>query len=89
MQKIFFISIVITFLFCLFKFLEMKYLENDLKPLKFYVRDAFIVFSSSLIATYVCFHLDSSITDFFNVITENKSFNTGGVTEIFTDAPGF
>jgi hypothetical protein len=88
MQQVFLISILITFLFCLFKFLEMKYLENELKPLKFFVRDALIVFSSSLVVTYGCFHLDGSITDFFNVMTKNKSLNIGS-TEIFTDAPGF
>lgn len=88
MQKVLLISILITFLFCLFKFLEMKYLENELKPLKFFVRDAMIVFSSSIVATYACFHLDSSITDFFNVITENKNLSIAS-TEIFTDAPGF
>jgi len=66
----------------------MKYLENELKPLKFFVRDAIIVFSSSIVATYVCFHLDSSITDFFNVITESKNLSVAS-TEIFTDAPGF
>jgi hypothetical protein len=88
MQKTVLISIIVTVLFCFFKFFEMKYLEDDLKPLKNYVRDACIVFFSSFIASYVCFHLDSSITDFFNVITENK----GALVmqpQIFTDNPGF
>ena len=88
MEKVFVMSIFITFLFCVFKFLEMKYLEKEWKPLKFVVRDAIIVFICGSIASFVFIHLDSSISDFFNVVTDNKTLNTNAV-QIFTDAPGF
>ena len=89
MQKILLISFCITFLFSFFKFIEMKYLENgELKPLKYFVRDAVIVFSSSLVTTYTCMHLDGSITNFFNLLTDTKTINIAA-TEIFTDMPGF
>lgn len=88
MEKIFIISTIITFLFCLVKFIEMKYLDKELKPLKFLVRDAVIVFVCSLAAALFVFNMDGSITDFFNVLTDTKTLNTA-TTQIFTDEPGF
>jgi multisubunit Na+/H+ antiporter MnhB subunit len=88
MEKIFIISTIITFLFCLVKFIEMKYLDKEFKPLKFLVRDAVIVFVCSLAAALFVFNMDGSITDFFNVLTDTKTLNTA-TTQIFTDEPGF
>jgi hypothetical protein len=67
------------------KFIEK---EKELKPLKFFVRDALIVFISALIASFVYFNLNSSISDFMNTVTETKVLRTGA-TEVFTDVPGF
>lgn len=88
MEKVFLISIIITFVFCLFKFIEMKYLDKDFKPLKIFVRDSIYVFISSLVSTLFYFHMDGSISDFFNVLTDTRTLNTGA-TQIFTDEPGF
>jgi hypothetical protein len=88
MEKIFIISTIITFLFCLVKFIEMKYLDKEFKPLKFLVRDAVMVFVCSLAAALFVFNMDGSITDFFNVLTDTKTLNTA-TTQIFTDEPGF
>jgi len=88
MGKIFIISAIITFLFCLVKFIEMKYLDKEFKPLKFLVRDAVMVFVCSFVASLFVFNMDGSITDFFNVLTDTKSLNTA-TTQIFTDEPGF
>jgi hypothetical protein len=88
MEKVILISIVITFLFCLFKFIEMKYLDKDFKPLKIFVRDSIYVLISSFVATFFYYQMDGKITDFLNVLTDTKTLNTG-TTEIFTDEPGF
>jgi len=88
MEKAFVISTLITFLFCLFKFIEMKYLDKDFKPLKIIVRDAIYVFICSLCATFIYFTMDGNICDFLNVLTDTKTLNTGA-TQIFTDEPGF
>jgi hypothetical protein len=88
MEKVFLISILITFLFCIFKFIEMKYLDKDFKPLKILVRDSIYVLISSFVATFFYYQMDGKITDFLNVLTETKTLNTG-TTEIFTDEPGF
>lgn len=88
MEKVFIISIAVTLLFCIVKFVEMKFIDKELKPLKVVVRDAIIVMMCSIVVTTVVFNMNSSITDFFNVVTENKTINPAS-TEIFTDTPGF
>jgi len=92
MQNVFIVSIGITVLFGIMKFLEMRFLDNDeageIKPLKFVIRDALLVFVSSMTATYIYFHMDGAISEFFNVITETKVLNPN-TTQIFTDVPTF
>ena len=88
MEKVFVISIIVVFLFCLSKFLEMKYLEKEWKPLKHLVRDAIIVFACTALGSFVYFHMDGSVTDFLNIVTENKALNVAS-PQVFTDDPGF
>ena len=89
MEKILFIAALITFFYCLAKFIEMKFVEKKMKPLKSLVRDAVIVFLSSIAATFVVFNMDGKMTDFLNVMTDTKTAPAIGATEIFTDSPGF
>ena len=79
---------ITTILFCFAKFIEMRYLEKEFKSLKVMVRDAVIVFSCALTATYGYFYFQGTFTDFINVVTETKTLNTD-TTQIFTDLPGF
>jgi|UniRef100_A0A6C0JMZ3 hypothetical protein len=88
MEKTFIVSIIITCLFVVIKVLEMKYVDKEWKPLKNIIRDAVIVFACSMIGSFLLFSMDGSITDFLNVVTDNKSFNMSA-TQIFTDEPGF
>ena len=88
MENLFLLAILTTILYCLVKIVEMKYVEKEMKPLKFIVRDAVIVFISSLVASYTHFYMNDSFTDFMNVVTENKSLNLES-TQIFTDVPNF
>jgi len=88
MEKVFILSIIITCLFVIIKILEMKYVDKEWKPLKNIIRDAVIVFVCSIIGSFLLFQMDGSITDFLNVVTDNKSFNMSA-TQIFTDEPGF
>ena len=88
MENVFIISVLVTFFFCLTKAIEMKYIDNEWKPLKIVVRDAITVFGCSAAATFVFFHMNLAIGDFLNVMTENKSSNMAA-TQVFTDEPGF
>jgi hypothetical protein len=88
MQKVFIVATIITVLFGLAKIVEMKYIEKEWKPLKFLVRDIIIVFACSVIGSFSLLKMDGSITDFLNIVTDNKSFNMSA-TQIFTDEPAF
>lgn len=88
MENLFLIAMFTTLLFFAIKLLEMKYLEKEMKPIKFIVRDGLIVFVSTMLASYGYNYSNGSVTDFFNIITENKVMNADA-TQIFTDSPGF
>lgn len=88
MEKVFIISIIITSIYCLIKFLEMKFIEKDMKPIKIVVRDAIIVMFCSIVSTYIYFNIDKNVVNFFNVITNNTVVEPS-VTQVFTDQPGF
>lgn len=88
MEKVLIFAISITILFCILKFLEMKYIDHEIKPLKYFVRDAIMVFSSSIVCVYVLLQYDKNITDLFAVVTETKVFSPD-MTAVFTGEPGF
>lgn len=81
-------AIITTILFSILKFLEMKYLDKQLKPLKNIIRDAFMVFVSTLVGVYAFSLFGGSVQEFFNIVTESKTLNAAA-TQVFTDVPGF
>ena len=94
-NNILIIPIITSCLFCISKYLEMKYIDKDIKPLKTLIRDTLIVFITSLTATYFFFHMNGFIEELMNVITDNKTLSgsifTGGndSAQIFTEPPNF
>ena len=90
MNQVLILAFMTTAVFCVFKFVEMKFLEkkNSPKPLKHFVRDLVAIFISSIIAGGVFFSTDGHISEFFNTITDAKVI-PAGPTPAFTDAPGF
>ena len=66
----------------------MKYVSKEWKPLKYVIRDAAIVFTSSISALFAFNVSNGSMTDFFNIVTDNKVLNPSA-TEVFTGDPGF
>ncbi len=89
MEKVIVLSILITFMFGLVKFGEMKLIDNKIKPLKLFIRDMAIVFISSVFITMVYFYFDNSIAELFNVVTNSKNMNNLSTPQVFTDLPGF
>ena len=89
MEKILIISMAITVIYSIAKFVEMKFIENDVKPLKIVVRDALIVGSSSFISLFFYFYLETYLFDFFNIITNTKTSISEKSINVFTDDPNF
>lgn len=82
MENIFIIAAVIAFIFLLAKFLEMRFVDKESKPVKLLVRDALLVYFS-----VICGHF---------ILEQLKTTSiTGGTgpnpiaTPVFTDNPGF
>ena len=88
MEKIFVISILITTVYFLVRFLEMKFITKQMKPLKELMRDTLIVLMCSAISCFFYFSFSENITGLINVVTDNKVV-TPATTQIFTDEPGF
>lgn len=88
MEKVLLMTIVICVLFGIIKFLEMKYIEKNLKPLKEILRDLVMVFASSFVSIFIFFHYQNSIDDFVSVLT-NTSHLKSDTTQVFTGVPDF
>ena len=88
MEKVFMIAIIVTVLFLGSKVVEMKYIDKEWKPMKFVVRDGITVFACAALGSFLYLHLDGSMMDFLNVVTNNKNFDMQ-TTQVFTDEPGF
>jgi len=88
MEKLLVLSGIITLLFSMAKIIEMKYVEKNWPPLKYIIRDAFMVFIASFAGLFGFLQMNGTLNDFMNIITENKSLNLKA-TQIFTDEPGF
>lgn len=53
MDNIFFVAGFISVIFFIAKFLEMRYIEKETKPLKFIIRDTLVVYVSVVAGTFV------------------------------------
>jgi len=77
MDNIFIIAGVISVIFFIAKFLEMRFLDKESKPLKLLVRDTLLVYFS-VVSGYFILEQVKPVT---NIV--------GGITPVFTDNPEF
>jgi hypothetical protein len=88
MEKLLLIAAIVTFLFTIFKVIEMKYVAKQWTPLKYVIRDASMVFGASFVGLFSFFQINGTMNDFMNVVTDGKALNLKA-TQVFTDEPGF
>ena len=79
MNNIFIISLVISVIFLIFKFLEMRFIYKENKPVKFLIRDTLIV--------YVCVTVGNLILQQISPMLETTILNVA--PSAFTDNPSF
>jgi hypothetical protein len=77
MEKYLIHSGIISFIYLLMKFVEMRITKNEAKPMKEMIRDTVIVYLSAIIGLYI-------IGEFMPTNAVVKT-----VTNVFTDVPGF
>jgi len=80
MTSIFVTAAIISVTFFLTKFIEMRFIEKESKPLKLLIRDTLLVYFSVIAANF--------IMEQFNPII-NGGASVSKLTPVFTDNPGF
>lgn len=88
MEKALALAFLISAVFGIMKFLEMKYLEKKTKPLKEIVRDVLMVLLASFGCSFVFLYYQNKIDDFLSVVT-NTSNLKAETTQVFTGMPDF
>lgn len=80
MNNIFLVSGFISILYFVFKFLEMRYIDKEAKPIKMLVRDTLVVYISILLGSFI-------LSQFNPIIHEIAE--TTQAPMAFTDNPSF
>jgi hypothetical protein len=79
MNNIFIFATIISVAFFITKFIEMRFIEKESKPLKLLIRDTLIVYFSVIVGNFVIEQLNPII----------QLNNTNNSQVVFTDNPGF
>jgi hypothetical protein len=77
----FVIAGIISFVYFIVKFIEMRFVDKESKPLKFLIRDSLLVYFSVVVGLFVTEQLKPVIQEG----GENAILNPA----VFTDNPGF
>ena len=85
MEKPIIITISITVLFFFAKLVEMKFIDKESKPLKFLIRDSFLVMMCAFVPVFIFFQANGPIAEMLGT----SDFTSSMPTQIFTDVPGF
>lgn len=80
MENIFIIASLISFFYLILKFIEMRFIEKDSKPLKVLIKDTLVVYLCVLLGNFIVEQINPSL------LGEEA---TNKVTQVFTDNPGF
>ena len=81
MDNMFLLAGIIAFVFFLAKFAEMRFIEKESKPLKFFIRDSLVVYVSSVVGIFLVGQLNS--------VVKETNISTPVAPQVFTDNPSF
>lgn len=80
MENIFVLSTLIAIVYFLAKFIEMRFVLKEIKPLKFLIRETLLVYVSTVIGLFVANQFD---------MMKEAAASVGGGVSVFVDNPGF
>jgi len=72
---------IVSFVFFIVKFIEMRFVDRESKPLKFLIRDSLLVYFSVVVGLFIVEQLRPVIQDGGDGAVTNPA--------VFTDNPGF
>ena len=81
MDNIFLLAAIIAVSFFLFKFLEMRFILKEGRPLKLLIRESLHVYISAVIGLFIAGQ--------FKVVSNTVNTIGGGNVNVFVDTPGF
>jgi hypothetical protein len=79
MNNIFIIAVIISIIYLIMKFIEMRFIEKENKPLKLLIRDTLIVYISVVVGYFILEQFKANIQNGGSNVTAN----------VFIDDPGF
>jgi hypothetical protein len=79
-MNIFITAGIISFVFLIVKFVEMRMIEKESKALKYLIRDALLVYFSIIIGFFIIDQVKPMIQNSETIISSPN---------VFTDGPGF
>jgi hypothetical protein len=80
MDNIFMFALIISIVFFIVKFVEMRYVDSEPKPLKLLVRDTLVVYFSVIFGNFILEQVEPML---------NNGAEISKITPVFTDNPGF
>ena len=80
MDNIFIIAAIISVVFFISKFIEMRFIEKETRPLKFLIRDSLLVYFSVVFGDFIIGQINPMI---------KGGSSASNITPVFTDNPGF
>lgn len=91
MDNIFLVAAIISVIFFIVKFIEMRFIEKENKPLKYLIRDSLLVYFSVLTGYFVVQQVQPMIEGTMKGgLGSGSSPGSGSPTvAVFTDNPGF
>ena len=89
MENTILLTIVISVLFIVAKMVEMKYIENEMLPMKLLAREVMMVAACVFGVLYVFFEYKGKLAEWFGLSVIGGAIDAIKPPEIFTDNPGF
>jgi hypothetical protein len=80
MENIFVLSTLISIVYFLAKFIEMRFVLKEIKPLKFLIRETLLVYLSTVVGLFIANQFD---------MMKSVANSVGGGVSVFVDNPGF
>ena len=79
MDNVFVVSGIISFVFLIIKFIEMRFLDKENKPVKLLIRDTLVVYFSVIVGYFILEQLNTVIVSGVastqpTVFTDNPTF---------------
>jgi hypothetical protein len=74
MKNIFIIAGIISLIYFITKFLEMRYIEKEAKPLKFLIRDSLLVYVSVVTGIFIVEQLNPIIQEEVSILNTPTAF---------------